>query len=316
MVRYIFSVCLILMVSALAQEQYEKSYKYTQVENNKNSEGKEKTFIREYTYNASEDDSKNSSRKKATTQLKSLLSEEIGVHIQSSLDIKKTTSKGVDNKYIKKEISSLSAAITKMKILDEKWNGKTYYIKASVKINEEQTMKLLLEAIKAKASEKDVKRLNKILEEQNKDLDNSYSKIQELQKKLLKQEIENQASENELKETKQKLEELQRVKEKYDREVNAKKSEIEKIKSIIKDNEMNAYNSLMSGMTPNEVKKLIGNPRAINDCSDRMYYSYGRLWVMFTSGIVSGWVNVDEYQGPCLAYKGVISAKARKFPNG
>lgn len=123
----------------------------------------DKIFIKEYTYNASDNDSKNSSRKIAIAELKSLLSEEIGVHIQSSFDIKKTLS----SKIVRKEINQLSASITKVKILEEKWNGVTYYIKASVKVNEEQTMKLLLEAIKAKASKKDLERLTKILKKKN-----------------------------------------------------------------------------------------------------------------------------------------------------
>ena len=63
-------------------------------------------------------------------------------------------------------------------------------------------MQLLLEAIKAKASQKDVNRLNKILKEQNGNLDKSYSKIKQLQKKLVLQEIKNQASKDELSDTK------------------------------------------------------------------------------------------------------------------
>jgi septal ring factor EnvC (AmiA/AmiB activator) len=276
----------------------------------------DKIFIREYTYNASEDDSKNSSRNKAISQLKSILSEEVGTHIESSLDIKDTSKKGVSTSYVKSEINSLSASITKLKILDEKWNGVTYYVKASVKINEEQTMMLLIEAIKAKASKKDIKRLNKILKEQNGHLDKSYSKIQQLQKKLVLQEVKNQASKSELADTKKLLDKLQLEKIKYDKKIVKQKSEIDKIKNIIRKNESNAYNTLISGMTPYEVKKMVGKPRSIASCSSRTYYNYGRLWVIIRTGIVSGWIKLDEWNGACSAYKGVISAKERSFPNG
>jgi len=180
------------------------------------SSSKDKVFIREYKYNASDTDSKVSSRKKAIAQLKSILSEEVGVHIESSLEMKNTVRNGVNDKYFKSEINQLSASITKLKILDEEWNGVTYYIKASVKVNEEQTMKLLLEAIKAKASKKDVIRLNKILKEQNGNLDKSYTKIKELQRKLVLQEIKNQASKNELTETQKILDRLKKEIIKYD----------------------------------------------------------------------------------------------------
>jgi chromosome segregation ATPase len=240
----------------------------------------EKIFLREYTYNASEDDSKNSSRKKAISQLKSILSEEVGTHIESSLDIKDTAKKGVTTSYVKSEINSLSASITKLKILDEKWNGTTYYIKASVKIDEEQTMMLLIEAIKAKSSKKDIKRLNKILKEQNGHLDKSYSKIQALQKKLVLQEIKNQASKNELSDTKVLLQKLKREKQKYDNKVIEQKSEIGRIKKqvqkaknrIKKDNKKAC--TMARGMTKKEVSQIINKPSGTSRIS---YYNDGRL---------------------------------------
>jgi chromosome segregation ATPase len=240
----------------------------------------DKIFIREYTYSASEDDSKNSSRKKAISQLKSILSEEVGTHIESSLDIKETAKKGVSTSYVKNEINSLSASITKLKILDEKWNGTTYYIKASVKINEEQTMMLLIEAIKAKSSKKDVKRLNKILKEQNGHLDKSYSKIKQLQKKLVLQEIKNQASKDELSDNKILLQKLQREKKKYDNKIIEQKSEIGKIKKqvqkakdrINKDNKKAC--TLAKGMTKREVSKIINKPSGTSRIA---YYSNGKF---------------------------------------
>jgi len=210
-----------------AKSEYERNYNNSTI--NVPSSKNDKIFIREYKYNASDTDSKVSSRKKAIAQLKSILSEEVGVHIQSSFEIKQTS----HNKYVKKEINQLSASITKLKILEEKWNGVTYYIKASVKINEEQTMLLLLEAIKAKASQKDVNRLNKILKEQNGNLDKSYSKIKQLKKKLVLQEIQNQASKDECHETKKILQKLQREKQKYDNKIIRQKSEISRIERLI-----------------------------------------------------------------------------------
>lgn len=243
-----------------AKSEYERNYNNSTI--NVPSSKNDKIFIREYKYNASDTDSKVSSRKKAIAQLKSILSEEVGVHIQSSFEIKQDS----HNKYVKKEINQLSASITKLKILEEKWNGVTYYIKASVKINEEQTMLLLLEAIKAKASKKDVKRLNKILKEQNGNLDKSYSKIQQLQKKLVLQEIKNQASKDELTDTKRILQKLQIEKQKYDNKIIEQKSEIGKIKRLVKQiknrikKENNKACLMEKGMTKSDIAKTIDSP--------------------------------------------------------
>ena len=296
MKKLFLKVVLIILTTnsiLLANSQYEQNDSENVIKSNLSN--KSKVFIREYTYNASEDDSKNSSRKKAIKQLKSILSEEVGTHIESSLNMETTVKNGVSNKYVKSEINSLSASITKLKILDEKWNGITYYIKASVKIDEEQTMMLLIEAIKSKASEKDVKRLNKILKEQNGHLDKSYSKIQALQKKLVLQEIKNQASKNELVDTKTLLTKLQREQKKYERKVIEQKSEILKVeklikkaKSRIKKENTNAC-KIIAGMTKNEITDAIGYPSGDNGAQNRRLYGmkatelyYGSITIKFS----------------------------------
>ena len=79
-----------------AKNEYERNYNNSTI--NVPSSKNDKIFIREYKYNASDTDSKVSSRKKAIAQLKSILSEEVGVHIQSSFEIKQNS----HNKYVKK----------------------------------------------------------------------------------------------------------------------------------------------------------------------------------------------------------------------
>jgi len=108
------------------------------------------TFIKEYTYNASDDDSKNSSRKKAIIQLKALLSEEIGIHIVNDFEIIKNSDKNGYNQRIKKNLKTMSANFTKLTIMDEKWNGKTYYIKASVAVDKKKTQEMINSILKNK----------------------------------------------------------------------------------------------------------------------------------------------------------------------
>lgn len=90
------------------------------------------SFTREYTYQASELDSKITSREQAIKQLKVELIEYIGVHIKSKIDIQ-NNSHGVE--IMNHDIQALSSGFTSnLNIVDEIWDGKTYYIKASVDV--------------------------------------------------------------------------------------------------------------------------------------------------------------------------------------
>jgi len=83
------------------------------------------TSIKEYSYQASEMDSKLSSRTIVLEQVKRLLLEELGTYLISETAIK-------DFQLTKNQISSLAAGIVMTVILDEKWDGKTYFLKAKI----------------------------------------------------------------------------------------------------------------------------------------------------------------------------------------
>ncbi len=99
-----------------------------------------KTYIREYTYTASEADSKITSRINALDQVKVLLLQEIGTHIQQVIRITKDKSGLLA---ATEDIEAMAAGLTKVKILDEKWNGKTFYIKAEIIADTDQVLKSL-----------------------------------------------------------------------------------------------------------------------------------------------------------------------------
>jgi len=85
-----------------------------------------KTFVKEYTYQASELDSKNSCKAIATEQLKRALLEELGTYLESKTVVK-------DNQLDKDEITMLTAGVVQVLVMDEKWDGKIYWLKAQVK---------------------------------------------------------------------------------------------------------------------------------------------------------------------------------------
>jgi len=84
-----------------------------------------KTFLKEYTYQASEDDSRNSSRVIALREVKRLLLEELGTYLESVTEVR-------NFQLTKDQITTLTAGIVQARIEDEKWDGRTYWLKAII----------------------------------------------------------------------------------------------------------------------------------------------------------------------------------------
>ena len=93
-----------------------------------------KTFPRDYTYQAGEADSKVSSRSVAMEQVKRLLLEEIGTYIESHTEVK-------NFELTKDQITALTAGIVKLKIVDEKWDGEKYWLKAEIVVDPDDVTK-------------------------------------------------------------------------------------------------------------------------------------------------------------------------------
>ena len=84
-----------------------------------------KTFTKEYTYQASELDSKSTSRINALEQVKRLLLEELGVFLTSQTEV-------VNSQLTRDQITSISAGIVSAVVLAESWDGRQYWLKAKV----------------------------------------------------------------------------------------------------------------------------------------------------------------------------------------
>ena len=95
-----------------------------------------KEFIKEYNYQASERDSKVSSRNFALTQVKRLLLEELGSYLESYTEVK-------NFELSKDQVVALTAGFVQTKILDEKWNGNDYWVKAEIKADPEEISKAI-----------------------------------------------------------------------------------------------------------------------------------------------------------------------------
>jgi tetratricopeptide (TPR) repeat protein len=95
-----------------------------------------KTFIKEYTYQASEIDSKVSCRVISLELVKRLLLEELGVYLESQTEVK-------NFQLTKDQITVLTAGIVRAEILDESWDGNTlkYFLKAKMTVDSESIIK-------------------------------------------------------------------------------------------------------------------------------------------------------------------------------
>ena len=84
-----------------------------------------KIFIEEYTYQASEIDSKVSCRAIALEQVKRRLLEKLGTYLESHTEVS-------NFQLTKDQITSLTAGIVLAEILEEKWDGEKFWLKAKI----------------------------------------------------------------------------------------------------------------------------------------------------------------------------------------
>ena len=153
-----------------------------------------KSFVREYTYKAGEADSKLSSKTLALKEVKTLLLEEVGVYLSSEfenkIEQKQVNGKTEFKQLTKSNIITLAAGITKTTILDEKWNGETYYLKAEIIVDINDTKKKLKELVNDKAKTKELediqaknKEANDVIDKLKKELETAKAKNIELSEK-------------------------------------------------------------------------------------------------------------------------------------
>ena len=113
-----------------------------------------KVFEREYTYQAGEADSKLSSRTIALAEVKRLLLEELGTYLESVTEVK-------NFRLTKDQITALTAGIVRVEVLDERWDGKTYWLKARVAADPDEVAKSLDSLRKDREKAKELEEIKK-----------------------------------------------------------------------------------------------------------------------------------------------------------
>ncbi len=143
------------------------------------------TLIREYTYQAGDADSKLSSRSIALEQVKRLLLEGLGTYLIGNTVVK-------NSQLSKDEIITYTAGAVVTVILEEKWNGSTYYLKVKLTADPDDVARSLSEI------KNDHERSTELAELRNQ-ANESLNEIERLKKVLayLKQTPSGKASEQE-----------------------------------------------------------------------------------------------------------------------
>jgi tetratricopeptide (TPR) repeat protein len=136
---------------------------------------KAETFVREYTYKASDADSKLSSRVIAMEQVKRLLLEELGTFLTSRTEVR-------DFQLTKDEIVSYTAGTVATIIVEERWNGSEYYMKASIKADPDQVAKSIKDIKKDQDSAEELQQLRVQTNDVLKELDRLKTELAELKK--------------------------------------------------------------------------------------------------------------------------------------
>jgi tetratricopeptide (TPR) repeat protein len=117
-----------------------------------------KTFVKEYTYRASDEDSRNSSRAISLREVKRLLLEELSTYIESQTEVQ-------NFQITKDQIITLTAGIVSTEVVEDKWDGKVYWLKAKIAANPHDVINSIGRLRKDREKVKELEELRKYSEE-------------------------------------------------------------------------------------------------------------------------------------------------------
>lgn len=142
-------------------------------------------YIREYTYAVGDADSKVSSRQISMKEVKLELLSELGTYIDSRVEMKQGNRSKDEFKH---EITALTAGFVKVEMLEERYDGVTYYLKAKLLADPDDIVKRINELGENNNKAKEQKAL----------LMQSYEESEKLRKELagLRKEIQQYQSDN------------------------------------------------------------------------------------------------------------------------
>ena len=137
---------------------------------------KSRTFQREYTYQASEADSKLSCRAIALEQVKRLLLEELGTYLEAQTEVR-------NFQLTRDQITTLTAGIVQTEVVEEKWDGEKYWLQAEITADPDKVAKSLDDLRKDYQKTKELQDLRKNAEQATKEIKRLRNEIASLRGK-------------------------------------------------------------------------------------------------------------------------------------
>ena len=130
-----------------------------------------RTYIRDYTYIAGEFDTRHTSRINAIDGVRRELLQELGTYVQNVIEVHRNS---LGERYLADDIVTISAGITAMDLLEERWQQPAFYVKAKIVADPDE----VLETVKAIREDRE---LEESLRESLEELERSRQQVHELQ---------------------------------------------------------------------------------------------------------------------------------------
>jgi len=254
-----------------------------------------KKFIRSHTYEASDDDSKNSSRRKALNELRAALLREIGVYLEAYIEIEAIGGEQ-DREFIREEIRTTTAGTTETRVLSESWDGRTYFVEAEIMIDEAEVLNQINHALRRRSADEELARLRERLETANNEVRTRTVEATALRSQLAARTSELEARNVELKDLQLEIAEATGELARITARRRAEQEELDRILSQMAALSASARGSFATGLTMGEVQRLVGRGRGSTWClfpdrssplgfsSQKRAVNYGEVWFLFGAG--------------------------------
>lgn len=218
-----------------------------------------KTFLRDYTYRASETDSKVSSRREALKEVKALLIEELGTYVESYVNygIKEKDDK-ISKSFFTNEIKTLSAGMTETEIVEEKWDGYTYYIKAKIKADPDEVLRRINQTLSARKKSLVIDSLIALIEYSDIEMKQKSKEIDEVKQELSRKNEQLKKQLEAYNEAKKELESVKAELSEYEREEKVVNDEIAALRQKVLAQGSETRNFIRIGMTREEITEKLG----------------------------------------------------------
>lgn len=259
----------------------------------------EKVFIKDYFYQASENDSKVSSRQKALIEVKTQILEEIGTYIESYVNYTvESDTKDVSKSFFGKEIKQITAGRLEVKVLEENWNGVEYYVKAQVVVDPDEILEQLHRTIENRRASVVIDSLNLLLSSQQSQISVQSSTIENLNAQLAAKHNEMESQRKEVEKLQRELDSMNAQYKAYQKQEEEINDEISRLGAQLKQMGENVINKARIGMTIQEVRKICGQPRLTDGYeSSDFFMNYGNVWLIFRNRVLVKGFNSKYWKG-------------------